>query len=179
MGTNKTQQKETEASTWTDLDWDKKVTICEQGRATENNLVQSYRLIFIAMGTIILIGAFSVAWTDWRGGLLGIVGVLLAILWFFTCSKRVALVDHWEVMLAGLWRQANLSWIVEHYSEAERRLRYIERVKRRRCGWLRQYLPPAAKDMHHARWVLNFIAPIVLLLLSLWVIFNCFLICAN
>lgn len=54
-------------SFWSGLAWEKKVAICEQGRANENNLLQSYRVIFLAFETTLLVIAFTTIKGGWGG----------------------------------------------------------------------------------------------------------------
>jgi hypothetical protein len=89
------------------LAWATKVTLCEQGRATENRILQSYRTIFIALETILFTTVFTVLW-DCRLGVIivFILGLLLTFLWWHICDLRGDAVDRWEEVLADLWKKA-------------------------------------------------------------------------
>ena len=167
-------RKENEATNdWICCPWVEKVNICEQGRANENALLQSYRLIFIAMATIFLVATFSVGWTHWWGGLLGMSTIALGILWIITCDKRAALVDDWESMLAELWGQVGLTEIQAHYSDAQRREKTREEMRKGMLNRAKRLLL-SNKDIHHARTVLNLVIPFLLILISVWVTYHCF-----
>jgi hypothetical protein len=113
-----------------------KVTLCEQGRATENRILQSDRTIFIALETILFTAVFTKLWDNVWGGVVAIVGIVLTFLWWHICDLRGDAVDRWEEALARLWQKANKSGLsplnpselYKHYRGA------IERRKRRREG---------------------------------------------
>ncbi len=171
LKTNKAKLKKTKSTPWIDCTFYEKVDICEQGRGNENNLLQSYRLIFLALGTTMLIVPNRMEWGILSGGWFGFGGILLSILWLHTCHKRSGLVDDWEVILAELWREANVIDIENHYRGAKTRIADRQRLKDKRLGTLRTwFFPLFTKGRFRSRTVFNVIAPSILLFLSGYIV---------
>jgi hypothetical protein len=148
------------SSPWDTLNWETRVTICEQARASENNLLQSYRAIFMATEMALIIGAFNV--NGWLGGVLAISSLLLLPLWVLTCHRRAKLVDQWELMLRQLWVEGDIGEIKSHYIGAVIRSgRFITK----------------ATLIYSARWVLNYFLPVIVGLLSGYLVYIRFFDC--
>ena len=152
-------------SEWQKLDWARKVELCEQGRANENNLLQNYRLIFIALETILFATVFGVAWNNLWALIFIFIGIGLAILWMHVTELRGNAVDRWEEILAGLWAkvdksEAGVSELTGHYRGAmERRKRRKERGRKAVFkGW------DGWKRFRSARWVLTAFIPFLVIL---------------
>jgi len=147
-------------SEWQKLNWARKVELCEQGRADENNLLQNYRFIFIALETILFAATFGVAWDSLWVLIFVFLGIVLAILWAHVTELRGNAVDRWEEILADLWTKVDksetgVSELARHYTGAvERRKRRKERGRKDVIlgwgGWRR---------FRSARWVLTAFIP--------------------
>jgi len=162
-------------SEWQKLEWAKKVELCEQGRANENNLLQSYRFIFIAVEAILLAAVFNAGWNQLWGGFVALLGLALAILWGHMSELRGNAVTRWEEILASLWAKVDeseggVSELAGHYGGA------VERRRRRReggriaifWGWGRH------RRLLSAHWMFTTLMPLFVVCVWLWVMIVCF-----
>lgn len=155
---------------WGNLEWSRKVELCEQSRANENSLLHSYLMIFIAVETILFAAVFAKGWNQFWGGYVALLGLMLAILWGHVCELSGNRVDRWEEKLNGLWKQAGELELTERYRGAVER-----RERRRKQGRLAIFLGWGhAKRFLSARWVLIAFMPFLTICLWIWVMVSCF-----
>lgn len=116
-------------STWQNLDWEKKVAICNQSIANEDSLLLTLVIMFIAFEAIlftILIGG----WGQWWSIILAVFGIGFVILYMDLFEKRGSWVDLWGEMLYWLWEEAGQQDLAEHYKGCvERRCK-----RQKKCG---------------------------------------------
>jgi len=159
-------------SIWQSLEWARKVELCEQGRANEDNLLHSYIITFIALETVLFAAVFSVAWSIlWAVLLVSPLGLFLAFLWMHVNELRGNAVDRWTAILAGLWAQVDAPKVIElekgilefaeHYKGG------IERREKRRksgrkavflgWGWFGSYKGSEERRRGKFGWLYSFL----------------------
>ncbi|OGN99263.1 MAG: hypothetical protein A2Y89_03465 [Chloroflexi bacterium RBG_13_51_18] len=111
---------------WKDLAWETKVQISEQSRANENDQLQNYRLIFIAIEAILFAVVFGAVWKYLVIVIfVAILGILLTVIWWHVTRLRGEAVDRWEKLLYELWVKVRLtelkSWEKKLISQLKRR----------------------------------------------------------
>jgi hypothetical protein len=95
---------------WDELSWETKVQLCELSRANENSQLQSYRLIFIAIESILFAVVFGVAWNYVVIVFcLDVLGIFLTIVWWHVARIRGEASDRWEKLLYELWGRTRLT----------------------------------------------------------------------
>ncbi len=133
-----TDNKVNKNSTWQNLDWEKKVTICNQGIANEDSLLLTWVIMFIALEAILFTILIGVGWGQcWSIGLT-ISGVLFVISYMCLFVVRGSRVNLWGEMLYRLLEEAGQQDLAEHYKGcAERRGKRKEKCGRWKVifGW--------------------------------------------
>ena len=123
-----------------------KIRICLQGLTMENSLLQSYRLLFMAIEAALFALGFVLLQIYQGKGLwwIAIFGWLVAILWGIMCYFKAKDIDRWRNRLLKVVGKVGLS------------------------EWF-EYLKPGFKFAggRIIRWVFNYLMP--LLVIGLWV----------
>jgi len=123
-----------------------KIRICLQGLTMENSLLQSYRVLFMAIEAALFALGFVLLQIYQSKGLwwIAILGWLVAILWGIMCYFKSKDIDRWRNRLLKVAGKVGLS------------------------EWF-EYLKPGFKFAggQIIRWVFNYLMP--LLVIGLWV----------
>ncbi len=156
-------------SEWQKLDWATKVQICEQGRASENHLLHTYVVIFIALEAMLFAIMIAKGWGHSWSIPIPILGMVFAV--WFACLfvSRGIRVGRWEELLTNLWLEADKSKLAEHYKGA------VERRKRRvKHGIIALFLGWGWGRFKSAHWVLVTVVPLAMFFLWVLVIIGSF-----
>ncbi len=125
-----TDSKVNNNSTWQNLDWEKKVAICNQGIANEDSLLLTLVIMFIALEAMLFTILIAVGWGQWWSIILAGFGVAFVIPYVYFFEGRGNAVDLWGEMLHGLWEEAGQKELVQYYKGCvERRYR-----RKKKCG---------------------------------------------
>jgi len=195
---NNEPQKNTVENVELSEEWVRKVSLCEEGRAHENDLLHHYLFGLFATGAALLAGAFGIysidALENWLAAILGGLNIVAMLLWLAAFVKRGCLVDDWEDQLARLYQQVGIKEIENHYVDGRKRKEYRHKVDKKMdkikslvdnkikvrliCLVFKFivsgtcspiYVLLDLKDLHAARWVL-YLMFIIILVVSVFII---------
>jgi hypothetical protein len=126
-----TNGKESNNSVWQNLEWEKKVSICNQGISAEDGLLLNLVIMFIAFEAILFTIFIGVGWGQYWSIVLAFLGIGVIILYMYLFEKRGKWVDHWGEILFSLWKDAGDEGITNNY------LGCVERINKRKekYGW--------------------------------------------
>ena len=146
---------------WQNLPWEQKVQICEQGRASENHLLHTYVVTFIALEAMLFAILITKGWHQWWSIIITVIGIGLSCLWAYLFETRADSVDRWEVELHKLWLEVGkseptASELAKHYSGSVER-----RERRRKNRWAPFWSLGSAGRFISARWVVIAATPLV------------------
>jgi len=123
---------------WKDLDWAKKVQICQEFLADEDSWLHTYVVIFIALQVMFFAIVFGLKLHLWGVIAIAIVAILVAIWFIYIFYVRGNAVDRWGEIMYKLFTEVDQQELpaqpelLKHYKGSlERRER-----KRKKCGWL-------------------------------------------
>ena len=85
-----------------------------QGYSTETQLLQTYRMIFLALQAILFAGAFALPRVYEMGMMhvvlmtgITLIGLLFLIMWIFVCKKRSSRAEKWRDEITNLTTTEN------------------------------------------------------------------------
>jgi hypothetical protein len=80
-----------------------------QGYSTETQLLQTYRMISLALQAILFAGAFALHWVYEMGMMhvvlmtgVTLIGLLFLIMWYFVCKRRSSRAEKWRAEITNL-----------------------------------------------------------------------------
>jgi len=168
--------KENENQKWQKLEWEKKVTICNQGIANEDSLLLTLVIMFLAFEAILFTILIGVGWGQCWSIILAVFGVGLVIPYVYFFEVRGNAVDLWGEMLHGLWEEADQQELAQYYKGC------VERRSKRqeKRGWWKViigwgHLFTIGRFKSTRRWFTTFV-PIILVIiwvLLMWKSFDC------
>jgi hypothetical protein len=121
--------------TWQNLDWEKKVTICQQGISHGDNLLFTYVVIFIALEAIFFATVFNIGSPCWRI-VVASLGILVSIYFILVFKWRGDDVDRWGAVLHSLWKEVQNKHEDVSGVRAEDFVRHYKGcVERKNRGW--------------------------------------------
>jgi len=123
-----TDSKENTNNKWRNLDWEKKVTICNQTIANEDSLFLTLVIMFLAFEAILFTILIGVGWGQWWSIILASFGVVLVpfFVHFFYVSGNA--LDLWGEILHGLWEEVDQQELAQNYEGCiERRIKRQEK----------------------------------------------------
>ena len=150
---------------WQNLNWEKKVQICQQGIANQDSLLHTYVVIFIALQAMLFVAVFSEGWGQWWSIPIAVMAIGLAILFARLFELRGNAVDRWGEILYALWDEAGESELAAyHKGSVEKRERRREKFGRFLIfkGW------GLFGRFNSARWMLITLMPSVLVVV--WIL---------
>jgi len=143
-----TDSKVNNNSTWQNLDWEKKVSICNQSIANEDSLLLTLVIMFIALEAMLFTILITKGWGQLWSIVLAIFGVVLVILYMYLFKRRGNQVDLWGEKLYRLWEEAGQQDLAQHYIGCVER-----RCKRKeKCGWWKVTFGWCEKDKKKGRF---------------------------
>ena len=170
-----TDSKVNNNNKWQNLDWEKKIAICNQGIANEDSLLLTLVIMFIAFEAILFTILIGVGWGQWWSIILAVFGVALVIPYIYFFIVRGNAVDYWGEMLHGLWKEAGQQELAQYYKGCvERRCR-----GRKKCGWWAiifgwGHLFDIGRFKSTRRWFTTFI-PSILVFVWIWIMVMSFI----
>lgn len=131
-----TNSKEGNNSIWQNLEWEKKVSLCNQGITAEDSLLLTLVIMFIAFEAIFFTILTTVGWGHYWSVVLAFLGIAVIILYMYLFERRVKRVDRWGKMLFQLWKDGGKEEIANNY------LGCVKRIDKRKekYGWLKVML---------------------------------------
>ena len=98
--------KENENQKWQDLEWAKKVQICQQGIANQDTLLYTSVVIFVALEAMFFSAIFSnIKLFPCMNETIAAVGIVVALAFLFIFKRRGDSINRWGVILCELWRE--------------------------------------------------------------------------
>ena len=129
-----------------------KVNIFLRAMSMENSLLQSYRALFLALEAALIAAAFTLIQLFEEKGIVGvgIAGLVIGVMWIIVCHAKGNDVDKWRNRLLEVTKEGDIqgyfSYMKSGFSLAGGRF---------------------------VRYWFNWIMPILIILLWIWVIFIC------
>ena len=134
-----------------------KVNIFLRAMSMENSLLQSYRALFLALEAALIAAGFalirlsegkSIVGVGIAGLVIGIAGLVISVMWIIVCHAKGNDVDKWRDRLLEVTKEGDIqgyfSYVKSGFSLAGGRV---------------------------ARYWFNWIMPVLIILLWIWVIF--------
>ncbi len=122
---------------WKDLDWEKKVQICQQFSADEDSWLHTYVVIFIALQAMFFTIALGLKLPPEWVTTIAIVAILVAIWFIYIFYVRGNAVDRWGEIIYKLFMEVDQQEfpaqpeLLKHYKGSPER----RGMKRKKCGW--------------------------------------------
>ena len=130
-----TDSKVNDNGTWQNLDWEKKVAICQQAIANQDALLYASVVIFIALEAMF----FSVIFSDinlppWMNETVPALGIVVAVCFMFIFKRRGDSINRWGTILHKLWQEVKGEKI-SGVPKQELLKHYCASKKWRQKGW--------------------------------------------